>query len=271
MFTPGQLIRHQRHRRGWTQADLARAGGIVQCQVSRYESETQYPSWPVLCRLLAAMGMQPRVIAEPCDISQHGDSAWARSDFDERLTEGIPPAWREGGIDLSALLAPHVSETPLRRYHLLPVLEMLDGLEYVLVGRIAMRMHGLGCSVPRVEAVVAAEPGPEIWRHLSTRLEQGTLALWSSDAGRYCWQPTESLVGEIASLTTVTNARLTELSFRTRDTATELRVLIRPGPRPPFVVRGMGDHDLPLLAISELVGTDDPELREAFRRIEDAR
>ncbi len=72
-------------------------------------------------------------------------------------------------------------------------------------------------------------------------------------------------------LTTVANPRMTELSFRTRDTATELRVLIRPGPRPPSVVRGMGDHDMPLLAISELVGTDDPELREAFRRIEDAR
>jgi transcriptional regulator with XRE-family HTH domain len=109
MFTPGQLVRHQRLRRGWSQEQLGQAAGLAQTNVSRYEAELRYPSWPMLCRLLGAMGMQPRVIAEPCDISQHEVSAWARSDLEERVF-GTPTPWGDEEIDLAALLSPQVSE-----------------------------------------------------------------------------------------------------------------------------------------------------------------
>lgn len=93
MFTPGQLIRHQRLRGGWTQEELAEAAGVGQ--------------------------------------GEHRASARARSDEDDRRLLGVPPAWRDGEIDLAAVLSPQVSETPLRLHHLLPLLELLRGQEFV--------------------------------------------------------------------------------------------------------------------------------------------
>jgi transcriptional regulator with XRE-family HTH domain len=266
MFTPGQLIRHQRLRRGWTQGELAEATGLTQGSVSRYEGDALSPSWTTLCRLLGAMGMQPRVVAEPCDISQHEVSAWARSDLEERLT-GTAAALNDEEIDLPALLSPQVSEAPIRLYHLLPLLELLRGFEFVLVGRIALRMHGLGCSVPRVDVLVQGEPGPDLWRHLCERLDTGTIALWSPEVERYRWRPEESVVASVAALVTWSDPPRTELSLRTRDTATEIRLQIRPGELPPHVMGGTMENPVPLLAIGELVASGGPEVGEAFRRI----
>lgn len=267
MFTPGQLIRHQRLRRGWTQGELAEAAGVGQGALSRYETEIQSPSWVTLCRVLGAMGMQPRVMAEPGDLSQHLASALARRDADDRELFGVSPAWRDEEIDLEALLGPDVSETPLRLYHLLPLLDVLRGLTFVLVGRIAMRLHGLGCSVPRVDVVVDAQPGPELWSDLARRLEDGSLAVWSPELARYRWTPDPVTLTDIAAWTTTTESRQAWLSLRTADTATEIRLQIRPGDLPPHVMGGTRETPVPLLAISELAGSDHPELRQAFQRI----
>jgi transcriptional regulator with XRE-family HTH domain len=266
MFTPGQLVRQQRLRRGWTQGQLAVAARLTQGSVSRYESDTQSPSWVTLCRLLGAMGMQPRVVAEPCDLSQHEASAWARSDLDERLY-GTPTPWGEEEIDLPALLSPQVSEAPIRLHHLLPVLELLQGLEFVLVGRVAMRMHGLGCSVPWVDVLVRGVPGATLWRDLADRLDDGRLGLWCPELERYRWRPVESIVAEVAALVTAGEPPESRLSLRIRDTATEMRLWIRPGALPPHVMGGTMEHPVPLLAISELAASGGPEVEQAFRRI----
>ncbi len=242
------------------------AAGLTQANVSRYEAELRYPSWPLLCRLLGAMGMQPRVVAEPCDISQHEVSAWARSDLDERLY-GTPTPWLDGEIDLTAMLSPQVSEAPIRLYHLLPLLELLRGLEFVLVGRIAMRMHGLGCSVPRVDVLAQGEPGPDLWSHLTDRLDDGSIGLWCPEAERYRWRPDESVVAGVAALVTSGDPQQSELSLRTRDTATEIRLRIRPGQLPPRVMGGTMENPVPLLAIAELVASGGPEVEQAFKRI----
>jgi hypothetical protein len=217
--------------------------------------------------LLAAMGMQPRVIAEPCDITQHESSAWARSDEDERLTLGVPAAWRDGDVDLAAVLAPETSETPPRLYHLLPVLELLRLRDFVLVGRVAMRMHGLGCSVPRVDVIADAAPAPALWSELSDRLHDGSLAVWSPEAGRYCWTPSAQMLAEIAAWTTTTQPLRSTLALRTANTATEVRLQIRPGPLPSHVMGGTVETPVPLLAISELARSDDPEVGRAFDRL----
>jgi transcriptional regulator with XRE-family HTH domain len=266
VFTPGQLIQHQRLRRGWTQAELGAAAGLTQANVSRYEAEIRYPSWPLLCRLLGAMGMQPRVIAEPCDISQHEVSAWARCDLEDRV-RGTPTPWSDEEIDLQELLSPQVSEAPIRLYHLLPLLDFLRGFDFVLVGRIAMRMHGVGCSVPRVDALLQGEPGPELWRQLTERFDAGTIAIWSPDLERYLWRPAKPLVADLAGLATSTDPLRTELSLRSRDTATEIRLRISPAELPPRVLGGTMEEPVPLLAISELVRSGDPGLAEAFRRL----
>ena len=59
----------------------------------------------------------------------------------------------------------------------------------------------------------------------------------------------------------------TDLSLRTRDTATEIRLRISPADLPPYVMGGTMRDPVPLLAISELVRSGDPELAEAFRRL----
>jgi transcriptional regulator with XRE-family HTH domain len=266
MFTPGQLIRNQRLRRGWTQGELAEATGLTQGSVSRYEGDLLSPSWQTLCRLLGAMGMQPRVVAEPCDITMHEVSAWARSDLEERV-HGTATPWTDEDLDLAALLSPQVSEAPVRLYHLLPLLELLRGFEFVLVGRIAMRMHGLGCSVPWVDVLLQAEPGADLWRQLADRFDDGSVGLWCPELERYRWRPGESVVADIAALVTSTEPPRTDLSLRTRDTATEIRLRVAPDELPPYVLWGTMENPMPLIAIGELIRRGGPDVEEAFRRI----
>jgi hypothetical protein len=118
-----------------------------------------------------------------------------------------------------------------------------------------------------VDVLVRAELGPDLWRNLSERLEEGTIALWSPEVERYRWRPTESMVASVAALLTSTDPPRTDLSLRTRDTATEIRLRIGPGELPPHVMGGTMEEPVPLLAISELVGSGDPELEAAFRHL----
>ncbi len=78
MYTPGQLIHRQRELRAWTQRELADRCGLSKSQLSVFEAGAREPTWSVLCRILAAMGLQPRVTAEECDVSQHQATAEVR-------------------------------------------------------------------------------------------------------------------------------------------------------------------------------------------------
>lgn len=130
-----------------------------------------------------------------------------------------------------------------------------------------MRMQRLGCSVPHVDVVVAAEPGPGVWGQLSGRLEDGSLAVWSPELGHYCWTPDPTTLADIAAWTTTTKPPQASLGLHTADTATEIRLLIRCSDLPPHVMGGTVETPVPLLAVGELAGSDDPELRQAFERI----
>jgi hypothetical protein len=76
-----------------------------------------------------------------------------------------------------------------------------------------------------------------------------------------------SLVTHVAELVTSTGPLQTELSLRTRDTATEIRLRIRPGELPPHVMGGTVENPVPLVTISELLSSGDADLEAAFRRI----
>lgn len=57
------LIRQLRERRGWTQAQLARASGVSQPNVSAIETGRRVPSAETLAGLVAACGYQLAAVA----------------------------------------------------------------------------------------------------------------------------------------------------------------------------------------------------------------
>lgn len=61
------LLKLARMERGWSQRDLARQSGVPQSTIAEIETSARQPSWPLLCRLLAAADLEPRVHLEPYD------------------------------------------------------------------------------------------------------------------------------------------------------------------------------------------------------------
>jgi ribosome-binding protein aMBF1 (putative translation factor) len=69
-FELGRSVRELRERRGWSQAQLAKASGMTQSAVARFESGGTVPTLAVLERLAAALDVSLRVGFEP-----HGEVA----------------------------------------------------------------------------------------------------------------------------------------------------------------------------------------------------
>ncbi|MEU8616572.1 helix-turn-helix transcriptional regulator [Streptomyces sp. NPDC048623] len=66
-FELGNTVRERREELGMTQAQLARAAGLQQPAVARFEAGGTMPTLPMLERLAAALGMRLRVGFEPAD------------------------------------------------------------------------------------------------------------------------------------------------------------------------------------------------------------
>ena len=64
---PGALLRLARAKKGLSQREYARLAGVAQPTIAAIESGKRQPSWPVLCRILAAADLEPRVRLEPYD------------------------------------------------------------------------------------------------------------------------------------------------------------------------------------------------------------
>ncbi|MEV6852025.1 helix-turn-helix transcriptional regulator [Actinoplanes sp. NPDC051411] len=60
-FELGRSVRDLRERRGWSQAQLARASGMTQSAVARFEAGGTVPTLPVLERLATALDVRLRV------------------------------------------------------------------------------------------------------------------------------------------------------------------------------------------------------------------
>jgi ribosome-binding protein aMBF1 (putative translation factor) len=54
-FDLGRTVRQLREQRGWSQSELARAAGMTQSAVARFEAGGTVPTLPVLDRLAQAM------------------------------------------------------------------------------------------------------------------------------------------------------------------------------------------------------------------------
>jgi transcriptional regulator with XRE-family HTH domain len=64
-FELGRAVRELRERRGWSQAQLAKASGMTQSAVARFEAGGTVPTLPVLERLAAALDVSLRVSFQP--------------------------------------------------------------------------------------------------------------------------------------------------------------------------------------------------------------
>ena len=64
-FELGRSVRELRERRSWSQAQLAKASGMTQSAVARFEAGGTVPTLPVLERLAAALEVSLKVGFEP--------------------------------------------------------------------------------------------------------------------------------------------------------------------------------------------------------------
>lgn len=72
----GNLLKLARTKTGVSQAELARRAGVPASTVSKIENGQRQPSFPLLDRLLAAVGLEMRTRLEPYD--DHDDVLDAR-------------------------------------------------------------------------------------------------------------------------------------------------------------------------------------------------
>ncbi|NJP28588.1 helix-turn-helix transcriptional regulator [Microbispora sp. SCL1-1] len=61
----GKTIRAMRETRGWSQSDLARAAGMTQSAVARFEAGGTVPTLPVIERLASALDADVEVRVTP--------------------------------------------------------------------------------------------------------------------------------------------------------------------------------------------------------------
>jgi ribosome-binding protein aMBF1 (putative translation factor) len=64
-FDLGRTVRQLREQRGWSQAELAKAAGMTQSAVARFEAGGTIPTLPVLERLARAMDADLTVQVTP--------------------------------------------------------------------------------------------------------------------------------------------------------------------------------------------------------------
>lgn len=64
-FDLGHTVRQLREQRGWSQSDLAKAAGMTQSAVARFEAGGTVPTLPILDRLARAMDAELTVQVTP--------------------------------------------------------------------------------------------------------------------------------------------------------------------------------------------------------------
>ena len=63
----GAMLKLAREDKRLTQRELAAAAGVPYTTIAKIESGARQPSWPVLCRILAAVDLEMRVRLAPYD------------------------------------------------------------------------------------------------------------------------------------------------------------------------------------------------------------
>ena len=68
----GTMLKLARQDKHLTQRELAAVAGVPYTTIAKIESGARQPSWPVLCRILAAVDLEMRVRLAPYD--NHDDT-----------------------------------------------------------------------------------------------------------------------------------------------------------------------------------------------------
>lgn len=66
-MVPAALLKLARRKKNLSQRELARLAGVRQPTIAEIESGRRQPSWPLLCKILAAADLEPRVQLAPYD------------------------------------------------------------------------------------------------------------------------------------------------------------------------------------------------------------
>ncbi len=84
----GNMLRLARIQKGLSQRELASAAGVPASTIGKIETGSRQPSWPLLCRILAAAELEMRVQLAPYD--DHDDildATRARLSAEQQATE----------------------------------------------------------------------------------------------------------------------------------------------------------------------------------------
>jgi transcriptional regulator with XRE-family HTH domain len=104
-----ELLRNVRHRRGLTQAALARAAGTSQPVISAYEAGRRDPTIGTLQRLVAAAGEELELSARPApsDLPPPADLAEHASRLLDvlSLADALPARRRPAALDAPRLVS----------------------------------------------------------------------------------------------------------------------------------------------------------------------
>lgn len=130
----GTLLRDRRDRAALTQTELARRAGVSQSTISAVERGTRRPSLTLIGRVLAALGLQIRLAAEPLEEPE--------ADLDAAIDalRAIPPAERLAG--------PRFDGAALLRL-LTPVAPVVEGAAGAVLHGAPVPVRGLDVAVER--------------------------------------------------------------------------------------------------------------------------
>jgi transcriptional regulator with XRE-family HTH domain len=129
----GSFLHDRRAEAGVTQVDLAARSGLSQSMVSAVEAGRRQPSLPTVERMLACLGLQLKIDAEPLE-----------TDPDDLIDE-CPAASPERPLDRPGLAASALLSK------LAPLRPVVDGLA-------AAALQGVPVLVSRLDVAVAAPP-----------------------------------------------------------------------------------------------------------------
>lgn len=103
-LSPGRMIRRAREERGVTQAQLAVRAGTTQSAISRLEADLLSPTVDHLVRIVACLGCELVLAAEPMEPrAERADlRAWQEGETAERLQAAVRTLGQLGAIAGSA-------------------------------------------------------------------------------------------------------------------------------------------------------------------------
>jgi transcriptional regulator with XRE-family HTH domain len=156
-MTPAELIRETRERKRLSQRRLALRAGTSQSAIARIERGDEEVTWPRLRSIMLAMGEEPVLTSRPVA---------SRYDAGDLLAQRrMRPASRlESGLAFDKLASELAAAAPAGtdglishpRQILLALAE--HGVDFVLVGGVAVQAHGHGRATRDLDIVVRPDP-----------------------------------------------------------------------------------------------------------------